>query len=50
MEYPVFWTTEEFCDGFLKLIDHLELDKVNLHNCLHNLTKYIAAWYQLLVL
>ena len=28
IEYPVYWTAEEFCDGFLKLIDHLELDKV----------------------
>ena len=29
VEYPVFWTAEEFCDGFIKLIDYLELDKVN---------------------
>ena len=27
-EYPVYWSVEEFCDGFLKLIDHLQLDKV----------------------
>jgi maspardin len=30
VEYPVFWSVEEFCDGFLKLIDHLELDKVHI--------------------
>ena len=24
----MFWSVEDFCDGFLKLIDHLELDKV----------------------
>ena len=24
----MFWSVEEFCDGFLKLVDHLELDKV----------------------
>ena len=29
VEYPVFWTVEEFCDAFLKLIDHMELDKVS---------------------
>ena len=26
----MFWSVEEFCDGFLKLIDHLELDKVRI--------------------
>ncbi len=31
IEYPVFWKVEEFCDGFLKLIDHLQLDKVSLY-------------------
>lgn len=30
VEYPVFWTAEEFCDGFIKLIDFLELDKVHI--------------------
>ena len=24
----MFWSVEDFCDGFLKLVDHLELDKV----------------------
>ena len=24
----MFWSVDDFCDGFLKLIDHLELDKV----------------------
>ena len=28
IEYPVYWTTDEFCDGFIKLMDHLQLDKV----------------------
>jgi len=30
IEYPVFWSVEEFCDAFLRLIDHLELDKVHI--------------------
>ena len=25
----MFWSVDDFCDGFLKLIDHLELDKVS---------------------
>ena len=25
------WTIEEFTDGFFKLIDHLELDRVSPH-------------------
>ena len=28
LEYPVFWTVDEFCEGFIRLIDHLELTKV----------------------
>ena len=32
----MFWSVEEFCDGFLKLIDHLELDKVQ--------SRYV--WYE----
>ena len=24
----MFWSVDEFCDGFLKLMDHLELDRV----------------------
>lgn len=31
VEYPVYWTTDEFCDGFIKLLDHLQLDKVHTH-------------------
>ena len=29
IEYPVVWSVDEFCDGFFKLIDHLELDRVS---------------------
>ena len=25
----MFWSVDEFCDGFLKLMDHLELDRVS---------------------
>lgn len=28
IEYPVVWNVDEFCEGFFKLIDHLELDRV----------------------
>ena len=28
LEYPVVWSVDEFCDGFFKLMDHLELDRV----------------------
>ncbi|KAI1235232.1 Maspardin, partial [Lamprotornis superbus] len=28
--YPVYWDHLEFCDGFRKLLDHLQLDKVHL--------------------
>ncbi|KAG8145183.1 hypothetical protein E2320_013547 [Naja naja] len=28
--YPVYWEIFEFCDGFRKLLDHLQLDKVHL--------------------
>uniref|UniRef100_A0A4W5LK87 Maspardin n=1 Tax=Hucho hucho TaxID=62062 RepID=A0A4W5LK87_9TELE len=30
MQYPVYWDLLEFCDGFRKLLDHLQLDKVHL--------------------
>ncbi|XP_060070708.1 uncharacterized protein LOC132550635 [Ylistrum balloti] len=30
VEYPVYWTMKEFCDGFRKLLDHLQLDRVHL--------------------
>lgn len=29
LEYPVFWTVDEFCEGFVRLIDHMELTKVH---------------------
>lgn len=30
VEYPVFWSADEFCESFLKLINHLELDRVHI--------------------
>ncbi|CAG5850747.1 unnamed protein product [Menidia menidia] len=30
LQYPVYWDLTEFCDGFRKLLDHLQLDKVHL--------------------
>lgn len=30
VEYPTYWTMREFCDGFKKLLDHLQLDKVHI--------------------
>ncbi|ESO87578.1 hypothetical protein LOTGIDRAFT_166459 [Lottia gigantea] len=30
VEYPVYWTMKEFCEGFKKLLDHLQLDKVHI--------------------
>ncbi|TRY83706.1 hypothetical protein DNTS_018512 [Danionella cerebrum] len=30
ISYPVYWDLLEFCDGFRKLLDHLQLDKVHL--------------------
>lgn len=30
MEYPVYWTMREFCEGFKRLLDHLQLDKVHI--------------------
>lgn len=30
VEYPVYWTLKEFNEGFRKLLDHLQLDKVHL--------------------
>ncbi|XP_070542261.1 maspardin-like [Ptychodera flava] len=29
MEFPVYWSIPEFCEGFRKLLDHLQLDKVH---------------------
>ncbi|KAJ8343935.1 hypothetical protein SKAU_G00312640 [Synaphobranchus kaupii] len=30
LQYPVYWDLLEFCDGFRKLLDYLQLDKVHL--------------------
>ncbi|PVD20118.1 hypothetical protein C0Q70_20612 [Pomacea canaliculata] len=30
VEYPVYWTMKEFVDGFRKLLDHLQLDRVHI--------------------
>ena len=30
VEYPVYWTVHDWCDGFRKLLDALQLDKVHL--------------------
>lgn len=30
VEYPVYWTMREFCEGFRKLLDHLQLDKIHI--------------------
>ena len=29
LEYPVYWTLKEWCEGFRKLLDHMQLDKVH---------------------
>ena len=29
-EHPIYWSVNEWCAGFIKLIDYLELDKVHL--------------------
>ncbi len=33
LQYPVYWDLLEFCDGFRKLLDHLQLDKVRCIDC-----------------
>ncbi|XP_077374356.1 maspardin isoform X2 [Festucalex cinctus] len=35
LQYPVYWDLMEFCDGFRKLLDHLQLDKVR--HCVQSL-------------
>jgi len=30
-DYPVYWTLKEWCEGFRKLLDHLNLDKVHIY-------------------
>ncbi|XP_067667498.1 protein ABHD8-like [Haliotis asinina] len=30
VEYPVYWTMKELCEGFRKLCDHLQLNKVHI--------------------
>lgn len=31
VEYPVYWSLRDWCEGFRKLLDHLQLDKVVLY-------------------
>ncbi|KAG1695942.1 Maspardin [Nymphon striatum] len=33
IDYPVYWTIIEFCSGFRRLLDHLNLDRVHLFGC-----------------
>lgn len=30
LQYPIYWTMKEFLDGFQKLLDHLDLDRVHI--------------------
>ena len=30
VSYPVYWSVQEFCEGFRRLLDELRLDKVHL--------------------
>ncbi|XP_077567823.1 maspardin isoform X1 [Stigmatopora nigra] len=30
LQFPVYWDLMEFCDGFRKLLDHLQLDRVHI--------------------
>ncbi|XP_064609632.1 uncharacterized protein LOC135473696 [Liolophura sinensis] len=30
VEYPVYWTLKEFCEGFRRFLDHLQLDRVHI--------------------
>lgn len=30
VEYPTYWTVQEFCEGFQQLLNHLQLDRVHL--------------------
>lgn len=30
VEYPAYWKLEDWCEGFRKLLDHLQLDKVHI--------------------
>ena len=30
LSYPVYWTVNEWCEGFRKLLDFLQLDQVHL--------------------
>jgi len=46
IEYPVFWSVEEFCDAFLRLIDHLELDKVSFEHWSCSVEMYMYAYIQ----
>nr|XP_039247494.1 maspardin-like [Styela clava] len=33
LDYPVYWTVEEFCVGLRKIIDHLHLDQIHIFGC-----------------
>lgn len=33
LDYPVYWTIEEFCVGMRKVIDHLHLDQIHIFGC-----------------
>ena len=32
LDYPVYWTMKEFCEGLKRLLDNLQLDKVSTVN------------------
>uniref|UniRef100_T1JNR9 Maspardin n=1 Tax=Strigamia maritima TaxID=126957 RepID=T1JNR9_STRMM len=40
VEYPVYWSMPDFCEGFRKFLDHLNLDKV--HLCGSSLGGFLA--------
>lgn len=40
LDYPVYWTIEQFCVGLRKVIDHLNLDQVHIFGC--SLGGYLA--------
>lgn len=39
LQYPVYWDHLEFCDGFRKLLDHLQLDKVSAQRWIYSCHK-----------
>lgn len=40
-EAPVYWNTREWCEGFKKLLDYLDLDRVHIFGC--SLGKYCCV-------